>query len=163
MRGLGDYSPINAWIIERLCCSTRLIKLPFQVSRTYLKLNIRPQLGLNYQKEKKRATLTKLSKTPSASNLLGQLDNGNSSSFKGWLHLVKIPLHLKEEKKEPWNLLGSFLGSQEDGWKVNLDKRIIMLTELPNLYYRFSIIDRERGEMLICVIWQDHITVVSIN
>lgn len=30
MRGLGDYSHINVWIIERLCCSTCLIKLLFK-------------------------------------------------------------------------------------------------------------------------------------
>jgi hypothetical protein len=54
-------------------------QVPFQVLRTHLKLNTKSQLYWNYQQEGKIATLSKLSKTPSALNLLGQLDNGNSS------------------------------------------------------------------------------------
>lgn len=59
------------------------LKLPFKVLRTYLKLNTKPQLYLNYQQVwggggQGRATLAKLPTTPSTLNLFGQLGNRNS-------------------------------------------------------------------------------------
>lgn len=80
---LCDYGYLNVWIIGRLCHITCFIKSSIPVSGKHLKFNTMSQLCLNFwQGGKKKVPLTKLSKTHSALNFLGQLDNETCSLSK---------------------------------------------------------------------------------